>query len=196
MRFPIDVVFIDPEQIVLRIEPELRSFKTASCRGAREVVELAAGECARRGLEAGDRVAWASRTTADDDASVESAAISGANRTSVIVASDDKRFTKLAAFLLDGRGIDVAADVAPDELRDAVDDEHVDGVILDAGDGLAEALRVSNSTRAHRPALPIVIVGDQAVAERAPGTAPVFDKWEQLDDAIDALEVSIGDAHA
>src|SRR4029078_10025622 len=60
MRFPIDVVFIDPEQIVLRIEPELRSSKTASCRGALEVVELAAGECAQRGLEAGERVAWGS----------------------------------------------------------------------------------------------------------------------------------------
>ena len=40
-------------------------WRTASCRGAREVVELAAGECDRRGLEVGDRVAWASRSAAD-----------------------------------------------------------------------------------------------------------------------------------
>jgi uncharacterized membrane protein (UPF0127 family) len=61
MRFPIDVVFLDADQIVVKIVPSLQSFKTASCRGAREVVELRAGECERRGLALGDRVAWAAR---------------------------------------------------------------------------------------------------------------------------------------
>ena len=61
MRFPIDVVFLDADQIVIKIVPDLRPFKTASCRGAREVVELRAGECERRGLALGDRVAWAAR---------------------------------------------------------------------------------------------------------------------------------------
>src|SRR5919198_2622474 len=61
MRFPIDVVFLDADQVVIRIAPSLPSWRTVSCRGAREVVELAAGECARRGLEAGDRVTWAAR---------------------------------------------------------------------------------------------------------------------------------------
>src|SRR5437773_9378132 len=51
MRFPIDVVFLDADQVVVRIAAELPSWRTVSCRGAREVVELAAGECARRGLE-------------------------------------------------------------------------------------------------------------------------------------------------
>ena len=65
MHFPIDVVFIDAEQVVMRVEPSLRPFKTASCRGAREIVELPAGECERRGLAAGDRIAWASRNVAN-----------------------------------------------------------------------------------------------------------------------------------
>ena len=59
LRFPIDVVFIDPDQVVIKIEPQLPPFSTASCRGAREVVELAAGECARRELHVGDRITWA-----------------------------------------------------------------------------------------------------------------------------------------
>ena len=50
MRFPIDVVFLDADQVVVKIVPSLPPFKTASCRGAREVVELRSGECARRGL--------------------------------------------------------------------------------------------------------------------------------------------------
>ena len=50
MRFPIDAVFLDYDLVVLRIASPLRPFRTASCRGAREVVEIRAGECERRGL--------------------------------------------------------------------------------------------------------------------------------------------------
>src|SRR5918999_1959133 len=65
MRFPIDAVFLDADQVVIKIHPEVGPWRTVSCRGAREVVELAAGECARRGLVVGDRVAWASRSALD-----------------------------------------------------------------------------------------------------------------------------------
>ena len=58
MRFAIDVVFLDAELVVQRIASELRPFRTASFKGAREVVELAAGECERRGLQVGDRISW------------------------------------------------------------------------------------------------------------------------------------------
>ena len=58
MRFAIDVVFLDAGLVVRRVDSELRPFRTASFKGAREVVELAAGECALRGLEVGDRIAW------------------------------------------------------------------------------------------------------------------------------------------
>ena len=57
MRFPIDAVFLDADQVVIRVEHEVGPWRTVSCRGAREVVEMAAGECRRRGLEVGDRVA-------------------------------------------------------------------------------------------------------------------------------------------
>ena len=50
MRFPIDVVFVDADQVVIRIAATVKPFRMASCRGAREVVELRAGECERRGL--------------------------------------------------------------------------------------------------------------------------------------------------
>ena len=63
MRFPIDVVFLDSDLVVLKIDEAVRPFRTAACRGAREVVELRAGECARRGLAEGDRVTWAPLAT-------------------------------------------------------------------------------------------------------------------------------------
>ena len=191
MRFPIDVVFIDHDLIVIRIEPSMRSFKTASCRGAREVVELAAGECERRGLEVGDRVAWASRSAEGDGVGGQNAVQRLGPRGSVVIASGDQRFSKLAHFLLDGRGIGVAAQVRPEELGEAVEDGEVNAVLLDAGAGLGDALRLSNAVRASRPDLPVVIVGEGA-AERAPAGVAVYDKWEQMDEAMDALETGIG----
>jgi uncharacterized protein len=59
MSFPIDVVFLDRDQVVLKVVPSLKPWRAAICRGARDVVELAAGECARHRLKACDRVTWA-----------------------------------------------------------------------------------------------------------------------------------------
>jgi uncharacterized membrane protein (UPF0127 family) len=54
MRFPIDAVFCDRELRVLKVVRGLRPWRTASVRGAKVVVELAAGAAA--GLEPGDRL--------------------------------------------------------------------------------------------------------------------------------------------
>ena len=61
MRFPIDVVFLDRDRVVVAIEPDVRPWRTASHRGAKAVVELASGECARRQLQVGDRLVVGSR---------------------------------------------------------------------------------------------------------------------------------------
>jgi len=54
MRFPIDVVFLDREQVVVGIESDLAPWRTAGRKGAKAVLELASGEAARRGLAVGD----------------------------------------------------------------------------------------------------------------------------------------------
>jgi uncharacterized protein len=56
MRFTIDVVFLDRDGHVRKVVPELRPWRIAWCRGAREVVELAAGEARRHGLAVGDKL--------------------------------------------------------------------------------------------------------------------------------------------
>jgi uncharacterized membrane protein (UPF0127 family) len=53
MRFPIDVVFLDREDRVVKVAAELRPWRAASCRGSRTVLELPAGEAARQGLRPG-----------------------------------------------------------------------------------------------------------------------------------------------
>ncbi len=56
MRFPIDVVFLDRELTVLDVVPGLVPWRAAGKRGAKAVLELPAGEAARRGLQPGDRL--------------------------------------------------------------------------------------------------------------------------------------------
>jgi uncharacterized protein len=54
MRFPIDAVFLAEDWQVVRVVHGLRPWRMAGGRGARAVLELASGECARRGLRAGE----------------------------------------------------------------------------------------------------------------------------------------------
>lgn len=54
MRFPIDAVFLDRELVVLDVVRGLRPWRTASRRGAKVVVELAAGAAST--VQAGDRL--------------------------------------------------------------------------------------------------------------------------------------------
>jgi hypothetical protein len=68
MRFPIDAVFLDRENHVLRIVEHLAPWRVAGCRGAKAVVELPAGEAARVGLAPGDRLALGTRPAGPEHA--------------------------------------------------------------------------------------------------------------------------------
>jgi uncharacterized protein len=56
MRFPIDAVFLSAELEVLTVRPQMPAWRMAARRGARAVLELAAGEAARRDLVPGSRL--------------------------------------------------------------------------------------------------------------------------------------------
>ena len=56
MRFPVDAVFLDEQGLVLRMVPRLPPWHAAMQRGARSVLELAAGECGRVGIRPGVRI--------------------------------------------------------------------------------------------------------------------------------------------
>jgi uncharacterized membrane protein (UPF0127 family) len=58
MRFPIDVIFVDREERVVKVAPALRPFRLAlGGPGAREVLEVSAGTAARSDTAVGDRLA-------------------------------------------------------------------------------------------------------------------------------------------
>src|SRR6187431_1600845 len=189
MRFPIDVVFLDADQVVVKIVPSLPAFRTASCRGAREVVELRSGECEKRGLSLGDRVAWAARASTEEiPISVEPVEPGlGERRGSVVLASRDQRYLKLVRFLLDGKGIDVVASVPPSGAADAAGGESADVVVIDAGDTVTEGLRLANVTRARRPEATVLVVGDRT-GERSPEGMRIYEKWDETDGVVAAVE--------
>ncbi|HET7855829.1 MAG TPA: DUF192 domain-containing protein [Gaiellaceae bacterium] len=54
MRFPIDAVFLDRDWRIVGIADGVAPWRTAGRKGAKAVLELPAGESARRGLRPGD----------------------------------------------------------------------------------------------------------------------------------------------
>lgn len=57
MRYAIDVVFLDRAGRICRIVPRLAPWRAAATIGAYQTLELAAGEAARLGLQAGQSLA-------------------------------------------------------------------------------------------------------------------------------------------
>jgi uncharacterized membrane protein (UPF0127 family) len=57
MRFEFDAVFLDRDLKVLKIVEGIRPFRAHAARHARKVLELAAGEARRRGVQVGDVLA-------------------------------------------------------------------------------------------------------------------------------------------
>jgi uncharacterized membrane protein (UPF0127 family)/CheY-like chemotaxis protein len=189
MRFPIDAVFLDADQVVIKIEHEVGQWRTVSCRGAREVVELSAGECRRRGLEVGDRVAWASRSAADARADRAAGVFEDEvdePRARVLVASRDPRFLRLARFLLGGRDFEVEELTSPERLPEAILDQTVDIAVLDGADTVAEAFRTANAARARRPEVPVVIAAD--TGGKSPSGMRVFDRWNETEELLQDVE--------
>jgi len=60
MRYPLDVVFLDADDRVVKLCRAVAPLRAAAAWGARHAVELAAGEIDRLGLLPGQRLTWRS----------------------------------------------------------------------------------------------------------------------------------------
>lgn len=67
MRFVIDAIFLDRDQVVVAIESQVPPWRFTSQRRARAVLELAAGEGARRGLRVGERLSFSALPFREDE---------------------------------------------------------------------------------------------------------------------------------
>ena len=190
MRFPIDVIFLDENLEVVRIDADVRSWKALSHRGAREVVELPAGECKRRGLEVGNRVAWAAlpseRELAERLALGRTQAPDGDEPPRVLVASTDRSFARLLGFMLARNGIE--SQIAPhaERVLEVLDRERVDAVVLDVPESLVSAAKTRAAAQALHPDVQFFVVAEAGKANGA-ADLPVFDKWDGMDEIVDAV---------
>ncbi|WP_276487543.1 DUF192 domain-containing protein [Ectopseudomonas mendocina] len=56
MRFAIDLLYLNSQQRVIAVRHTLKPWSLSLCWPARSVIELAAGECQRLGIQPGDIV--------------------------------------------------------------------------------------------------------------------------------------------
>ena len=67
MRFRFDAVFMDRELRVVGLAEDIPPWRARSARGARNILELAAGEIARTGVALGDQLAEIEERGVDPD---------------------------------------------------------------------------------------------------------------------------------
>jgi uncharacterized protein len=196
LLFAIDVAFVDQDQVVLKVVKNLRPFRASVCRGARDVVELAAGEAERRGLKPGDRLTWAARgvngavVTPGTIAGTTNGPTSPTRPIRVLLATRDDDFTRLAHFLLTRNGFTVETTKKMSQAVDIVGRLWMDVVVLDASESLSEAARTVAAIEALHPQVSVLLVSDD---ERPKPNAAlhVADKWE----AMETLTEDIRRAH-
>jgi uncharacterized membrane protein (UPF0127 family)/CheY-like chemotaxis protein len=171
MRFDIDAVFLDSDLRVVRVVEGLRPWRAAGQRGAKAVLELAAGECARRRLALGDQLA-----------------LRGGNPASVLVVSDDHRFRTVSLMLLGRRGCSVAATSDAGATADAVKRECADVVVLDADELPGAAVRAVTAVEELTPPVGVVVVAQDASREIS--GRRVLAKWGPFEALFAAIEES------
>jgi uncharacterized membrane protein (UPF0127 family) len=194
MRYPIDVIFLDQDLKVVEIQSNVKPWRAASCRTAREVVELKAGEAERRGLREGDTVAWASVPT---EAELAAAAAEVAPRyvgqtqgARVVVASRDRRFAKLMRFVLDRHGFEVVT-ASRDDLLELLERERANVVVLEASGSLVAAGQAAAAAKALHPEIEVVVVSEGG-ARGEQTTFRVFDKWDGMNDVVETVSRAVG----
>jgi uncharacterized membrane protein (UPF0127 family) len=209
MRFEIDALFLDRELRVLQVVECLRPWRMASKRGARAVLELAAGESARLDVRAGDRLELRDRrtseTTAEDLPSATAAAALATPRRlvavppsggehpvrvarlrplSVVIITPDHRFATVMSLLLARRNCSVTTTANVGRAKDLIAREGAGVVIVDADAPRADAAVAA--VDALVPPLGLLLVADDAADDRV-GQA-TFAKWGPFDELARAIE--------
>jgi uncharacterized membrane protein (UPF0127 family) len=199
MRFPIDAVFLDRNLRVLDIVERLRPWRVASKRRARAVLELSAGECARRGVAIGDRLELRERTKngargpREGDAvraDVKAAHNGGRGELArlqplrVLVLSPDRQFRTVVSLLLARRNCSVTTTANAARLGELIVREHADVAVIDAAESPSTAAVAAVQALAQPVGL--VLVADELRGRS--DDPPTLPKWGPFGDLLAAIE--------
>ena len=208
MRFPIDALFLDRELRVRRVVERLRPWRAASDRGARSVLELPAGESARRGVKIGDRLALRDGDAADatptgpradvDVVDMLTAApvtepaldwsagqVSRIRPLRILIISPDGRFRTVMSLLLARRNCSVTTTANAARLGELLAREGSEVVVFDTDGASTEAQPASALDVLARP-IGVVFVSDYATASIS--HLPTIAKWGPFDELMAAIE--------
>jgi CheY-like chemotaxis protein len=214
MRFPIDALFLDPDLQVLDIVERLRPWHMAGKRNARAVLEIGAGEAARRSVRIGDQLGvldvplvplagdgdqdgedqiwrWFSSPETELAAPFHSVppfenGAQGTGTLRVLVIAHDRRFRTVASALLERRGCVVATSPSANRVVELVAGQRADVVVIDAGALLTAAARTVAAVAALDPPVGVVLVADEA--ENGLQHMPVLAKWGPFEEFFAAIE--------
>jgi uncharacterized protein len=212
MRFPIDALFLDRDLEVLEIVERLPPWRFASKRHARAVLELSAGECARRGVEVGDKLELRERRppravpsrledsigadgVQDETLSLpaQGGELARLQPLRLLVVSPDRRFRTVMSLLLARRNCSVTTTANASRVTELIVRESADVVLLDTSQlpAASTTATVSMVAALARP-VGIVLVADDALSSEVarPGLSdpPVLAKWGPFEDLFEAIE--------
>jgi DNA-binding NtrC family response regulator len=107
-------------------------------------------------------------------------------RLRVLVAARDRRFLRVAGFLLARGGFEVESTPRPRDLLQVVERKPPDIVILDASEALADAALCVAAVEALYPHVTVLVVSDDDAAASTLNLQ-VYDKWKSFERLVKGL---------
>jgi uncharacterized membrane protein (UPF0127 family) len=198
MRFPIDALFLDGNMRVVDIVERLRPWRVASKHQARAVLELSAGECARRGVEIGDRLELRERTPDHARGPGEPGALAaglaahnwghsrlaGVQPRRVLVLSPDRQFRTVVSLLLARRNCSTTTTANAARIGELIVRERIDVAVIDAGD--SPSTPAVAAVQAVAQPVGVVLVADELAG--LSHDPPALPKWGPFGDLLAAIE--------
>jgi DNA-binding NtrC family response regulator len=108
-------------------------------------------------------------------------------RLRVLVATRDRRFLRVAGFLLARGEFEVESTSRPRDLLRVIERQPPDIVILDASESLAEAARCVAAAEALHPHVTVLVVSDDDAAAASTVNLRAFDKWKSFEQVVVGL---------
>jgi uncharacterized protein len=189
MRFPIDLVFLDKNFVVVRTVNALKPWRLAFDRRARSVVELAAGVVENTGIRAGEQISLVRLGAKTSELEQPT---DGNGQLRVAVASSDTRFLRVSRFLLSRHAFDVETYSDPSAIL-GESSPPADVVLLDSSTSLAVAARIIRDLAVLSPTTAFVVVGDHLDRDAAPDSAQsirILPKWDSFDRLVAEIRIA------
>lgn len=180
MRFAIDAVFLDGELAVIAIAAGLKPWRIAGRLRAKHILELRSGEAARRGVETGSHLRLIEPASAPLGAPAAQGDAAGSIR--VLLGASDRRFLRVASFLLGRNGFAVSKASRLPDLMDAVEHGRADVVVLDASGPERWPVRAAAALGDGSAGVAVLLVGDGVGG--APAALP---KWGSFDRLVEEI---------